>query len=396
MTPVTLSRSLLAPRLAQAAEDLCRTAEDAGWHGPDAYDGLWIDWPRVLVAGRRRRQAIIQLHAKSPVDVRRLYRRSHSLIPKTLAVFASARLRLHDVDGAGRHIEAATRALDELVAERSSGSPGWGYPWPVQTRWSYSPAHNPNIVVTAFSALALHDAGERLGVERYSDRAFEAAEWVRRELFVPAGGYYRYHPESDAVIHNGNLLAARVVSRILGQRDESVHDAVARAVERTLRAQTADGAWPYGEGANLTFVDSFHTAYVLESLASLPGADSRRTNALQRGARYWIDHFFGPAGEARLWPDRRYPEDAHAAGSALTALSHLSRLRLVDPSVAPRVAHRAVSAMIRDGHAVYRRSRWGAWRVHYPRWADSHLALGLANAACALADPNHREDRVAV
>ena len=60
----------LANRLAGAAFDLTETAAGVGFRGPDPYDALWWPWPRPLVAGRRRRQALIQLHARSPIDVR--------------------------------------------------------------------------------------------------------------------------------------------------------------------------------------------------------------------------------------------------------------------------------------------------------------------------------------
>src|SRR5215207_2455506 len=74
----------LASRCIDAAVALTESAARTGFRGPDPFDGLWFQWPEALVGGRRRRQAIMQLHVRSPVDVRRLYRRSHPLIPKAL------------------------------------------------------------------------------------------------------------------------------------------------------------------------------------------------------------------------------------------------------------------------------------------------------------------------
>jgi hypothetical protein len=37
------------------------------------------------------------------------------------------------------------------------------------------------------------------------------------------------------------------------------------------------------------------------------------------------------------------------------------------------------------GHAVHRRYRWGRSTVRYIRWCDAHVALGLVDAAAALA-----------
>ena len=367
--------------LISTAERLCESAEAAGWRGPDAYDGLWWRWPKPLVGGRRRRQVLMQLHARSPIDIRRLYRRRHPLIPKAIAIYGLTRTRLYDLTGDEAQREAAVATLDALDAERSSGTPGWGYLWDVQTRWSFYRAGEPNVVVTAYGAASLAEAGERLGIARYAERARAAAGWVQDELFDSREGFYAYHPGSRAVIHNASLLGARTV-HLHGARADA-GDAVARAVERTLEAQQPDGSFPYGEGPGLEFVDSFHTGYVLDCLNDLVDVDPRVGEAVQRGAGYYVERFFGPHGESRLWPDRAFPEDAHAAGTGLSVLAELRGDGLVPEGLLERVADRVVRHGMRGDHAIYRRYRWGTTRVPYLRWADAHVALGLVDAAGA-------------
>ena len=104
---------------------------------------------------------------------------------------------------------------------------------------------------------------------------------------------------------------------------------------------------------------------------------------MERGAEYYRG-FFDATGRAQLWANRRYPEDAHSAGTALTTLAVLLRRGLVDRELLERVATRVLDAGLADGHAVYRRYRWGHTRVQYLRWSDAHVALGLVDAASAL------------
>jgi hypothetical protein len=159
-------------------------------------------------------------------------------------------------------------------------------------------------------------------------------------------------------------------------------------VERTLVGQRADGSWPYGEGRRLGFVDGFHTGYVLDCLSSLRDVDPRVGEAVRRGASYYVEHFFGQDGSARLWGDREFPVDSHSAGTGLTTLAELVRHGDADRDLLAGVARYAGAAMLRDGHAIFRRYRLGRTSVRYIRWCDSHLALGLANAALVLAgDP---------
>jgi hypothetical protein len=350
----------------------------ADWRGPDAYDGLWWNWPAPIVGGRRRRQAVVQVHARSPWDVRKLYRRRHPLIPKALGIFGSVGLRAHALTGDADARRMAVDALEALARDRAAGERAWGYHWDVQTRWSFYPAGEPNVVVTAFAAGVLLVSGR----DDLLARAREAATWVIDDLWVDGDGYFAYHAGRPVNIHNASMLGAWLVHVALAH-DANARDRVARAVESTLRAQQPDGSWPYGPGRGLAWVDSFHTGYVLTCLDRLRGVHPEVPDAISRGAAYF-ERFFDAHGRARLHADKRYPEDAHSAGTGLTTLAALHRRGLVERATVERVATRVLDKGLRGGHAVNRRYRWGRATVQYLRWADAHVALGLVDAACAL------------
>ena len=379
---VTEPDTVLVQRLRDAAQKIVEMAAEVSWRGPDPYDGLFARWPAPLVAGPRRRQAIVQLHARSPVDIRRLYgRRHHSLVPKAPALLGQAASRLVAAREDNHLRELARDALETLCADTTCGADGWGYPWDTQTRWSHYPGGSPNVVATAFSANALAEAAIILGEPKWRLRAERAAGWVASELFLPGAGYFAYHGHSDRLVHNANLLGAALVHE-LAPEAPGVAEAVSIATARTLDAQRPDGTWPYGEAAGLEWVDGFHTGYVLDSLCRLEGVDQRIPAAIERGSRVYLSDFFDADGRARLWRRRRYPEDSHSAGTGLTVLTRLAERDLVPAETLGRVARYTLTHMVhRNGHAVFRRQRWGATRVFYTRWCDAPVALGLASAA---------------
>jgi hypothetical protein len=364
----------LAARCIDAALVLTESAARADFRGPDPFDALVWPWPAVLVDGRRRRQGLIQLHARAPVDLRRLYRREHPQIAKALGVFGSVGMRAHRLTRDVRARELGARALALLDADRSAGQRAWGYPWDMQTRWSFYPAGTPNVVATTFAAGALLEGGDE-----YEPRAREAAQWALDELWVEPEGYFGYHPGRPVNIHNASLLGAWLV-RAAGV---GAGDRVQRAIERTLDAQRADGSWPYGEGANLGWTDSFHTGYVLICLDRMRDVESRIEEAVARGAAYY-ERFFDATGRALLWATKSYPEDGHSAGTGLTTLSLLHRHGLIGRELVERVARRVLGAVLHRGHAVHRRYRVGRTTVRYLRWCDAHVALGLVDVAAAL------------
>jgi hypothetical protein len=364
----------LASRCIAAALALTEQAARSDFRGPDPFDALYWRWPRVLVGGRRRRQALIQLHSRSAVDLRRVYRREHPQIAKALGVFGSVGMRAHRLTGDARAREVALAALGLLDADRSAGQRGWGYPWDMQTRWSFYPAGTPNVVATAFAAGALLEAGDV-----YAARAHDAAAWALEELWIEPEGYFGYHPGRPVNIHNASLLGAWLV-HVAGVGGD---DRVQRAVERTLAAQRPDGSWPYGEGANLGWSDSFHTGYVVICLDRMRDVDTRLGEAIARGAAAY-ERFFDDVGRAQLWATKPYPEDGHSAGTGLTTLALLHRRGLVARELVERVARRVLHAGLHRGHVVHRRYRRGRTTVRYLRWCDAHVALGLVDAAAAL------------
>lgn len=354
--------------VAAAADALLTTAHAARWRGPDPYDALWqTRLPEVLRGGRRRRQALLQLHARSPVDIRRLHRREHPQIAKALALFGQTAVRL------GRE-DVAVDALGTLHDDRSAGDVAWGYPFDTQTRWSFYRAGSPNVVVTAFSVLALLEGAAALDRPEWRTRAQAAARWIAEALWLPGERAFAYHEGSETVIHNASLLGARAIHAALGDEHG---DRLVAAAQRTLDRQSPDGSWPYGDEPGLEFVDGFHSGYVLDALHDLlplvPGA----AGAIERGTAYYVDHCFGPRGEAWLWPDNPKPEDAHAAGTALSTLTLLGG----HDELLERVARRVTTSTVRNGHAVCR--RWGRVRttVRYIRWCDAHVAAGLSAVA---------------
>jgi hypothetical protein len=392
MAPPALRHDVLADRCLDAALALSESAARADFRGPDPFDGLWWHWPRALVGGRRRRQAVTQVHARSPVDVRRFYRHRHPLIPKALGIFASVEARAQRLTAIREPREVGRRALELLDLDRSAGPRAWGYHWDMQTRWSFYPAGSPNVVVTAFAASGLLEAGALMARDDLIDRARAAARWTFDDLWVEPEGYFAYHHGRPVNIHNASLLGAWLVA-VAGGQDPAARKRVARAVQRTLDAQRPDGSWPYGEGRNLAWTDSFHSGYVLLCLDRLRAVDDRVGDAVARGAAHYRA-FFDASGRARLWAHKPFPEDAHSAGTGLSTLGALVRRGLVERELLERVTRRVLEHGLRGGRAVHRRYRWGPTRVHYLRWCDAHVALGLVDAAAALRGADELAPRV--
>jgi hypothetical protein len=65
-----------------------------------------------------------------------------------------------------------------------------------------------------------------------------------------------------------------------------------------LESQNADGSWCYAMDGRRSFVDHFHTCFVLKALAKIERLTGSRecTDALERGVKYYVENLFDDEG----------------------------------------------------------------------------------------------------
>jgi hypothetical protein len=321
--------------------------------GPDPYDGLLSPFAGVLTKPRLR-QIWVQLNKRGGNYSRKLASIPPVKMAKTLALFAQGHAVISD-------LATANRLVDELL-ERSSGGP-WGYEFDVQTRWAHYRAGTPNIVATTFVLRALDAVG------RISEVSPDVANWVV-DLWDPRG-YFKYTAASDRLIHNGSLLAAESLCRLAGSSS-----LIEKATHTTVAAQEADGSWPYGRGDQLSWKDSFHTVYVIDSLSYLQQHGVDTGDSVQKARTHWTRDFFTKSGLPKYFPNsRKASRDIHNVATCLGALAkyewdseHMGKLK--------RTKDHLLAFQSADG-GFRTRSR----NPVFMRWDQGHAFLALCEVA---------------
>lgn len=344
----------------------------------DPYDGLetrWVSSPEKL--GRLPRLALVHLHKRSPVNLRPLFRIHPARNAYGEGLFASARLlvwKLLDDPAQRAHAEEGLRWLADA---RVSG--GWAYPFDVQTKTFFYPKTTPNIVSTAFAANAFLDAAEATGEQRWADVAVEAADMVSRELWVERDRrhWFAYLPFEDKLIHNANLLGARLCTRAgLLTDDRELVEKASAAVTTTLSFQRDDGSFLYGEEPDVAWVDGHHTGFVVECLHDVRAAFEDVRGPLDRAAGYYARHLFGAEGEPLPAPGKQFPRDAIAGAQGIQTFAKLGDLQL-----AGKIAVWMRRMRMRNGSFSYQHGKLHRKRVPYARWSDAPMVLALATLA---------------
>ncbi|MFX0141333.1 MAG: delta-aminolevulinic acid dehydratase, partial [Candidatus Hodarchaeota archaeon] len=266
--------------------------------------------------------------------------------------------------------------LEKLKSEGYSGY-CWGYNFPWQNRERFLPIYTPTIVNTSFIGHAFLDAHESLGIGQYLDIAKSSCQFIledlRPVLETENELCLSYTPYDEERIYNSNMLGASLLARVYQHtRDERLLSSAKRIVNFVRNAQRPDGSWYYGEARTQTWIDIFHTGFVLEGLFDYmtATADMQILPVIEKGLQFFKNNFFLQDERMKLWHDKNYPIDIHS----VQAIIVLVKLRNIQDSY--HLLKNITSWMIdhmqdKKGYFYFRKERFLYNKISYMRWSQS-------------------------
>jgi hypothetical protein len=396
----------------EALDRVLRRSQELGWAGADPYDALLSPLGRAAIPfGPAARMAFTQLLLRSPA-VRAIVRPPASINPKGLGLFLGAVLRGRGSLGPDRAAAMGKELLGILgaLAVRDGKRAAWGYPFPWQSRFLWAPAGTPNAVVTATIGWHLLDwadharaleSDESMARELAAGAALFLSEKLQHSPVGPRGSAISYTAGDSSRIVNVSMLAARLLARvarapagtmapwITPANASRMGEQTTRLLQFAIAEQREDGTWTYATARRGSWVDSFHTGFVLEALLGLrEWGWTFPDGALLRGFDAY-GAFFDADGGARLYREPESPYDAHSAAQGIvTYAARAAGARVPEPfrvtarEQALRIARFALDRLwIADRAAfAYRIEKGKRNDQDYTRWVQAWMALGLSAA----------------
>jgi hypothetical protein len=118
---------------------------------------------------------------------------------------------------------------------------------------------------------------------------------------------YTPDPEQSVSVVNANAYRAFLLTSAAHDfSDERYWKVAERNLQFVLEAQNEDGSWYYAKDGKRTFIDHFHTCFVMkalvkiESLTGHPGC----TQAIKRGVEYYTANLFDESGLPKPFSSR--------------------------------------------------------------------------------------------
>ena len=366
----------------------CREHDFAGHDPFDALNSR-VFQSTPLSKSRSARLAWTQLVKRSPADLRKLASVPEQRNAKGLALFALAQLARHRAQQTPESENQTRSILSELLSMKAHGYSGaaWGYNFDWQSRNFFAPRNTATIVPTAFAARAFLEAARDLNDAQFLSVARSVCDFILEDLSRSYESQdevcFSYSTHSKTKIYNASLLAAEVLAGVgIAMGENELTDAAVRAARYVVNRQQADGSWLYGEEPAQSWIDNFHTAFILFSLKRVIDGASLGEEfqaALKRGYDYWQKSFFLADGWPKYYHDDPYPADAHAGASAIVTFLELADLTENSIELAQRVAGWTIKNL-RDerGFFYYQKRRFYTVKKPYMRWSQAWMLYALA------------------
>lgn len=378
-------------------DELFAYCEAENFAGYDPFDGLnsriFQDSPLKYFAVSRL--AWLQMVKRSARNLRPLLKIDKGVNSKGIALFALAELARFRKTKEEKHARNAGNLLETLLSLKirlskpaAQNRLAFGYNFDWQSRAFFAPLGTPTIVPTAFAAQAFLEGYELFAEKEYLEAIKAICRFIVEDLNRPfesaAEICFSYTPLDKSVIFNASLLAGECLANVgkLTNNKEYL-DLAAQTARFVIRRQREDGAWAYGSKRRHTWVDNFHTAYILLSLYRLGNLigelkiDADPT--IRNGLNYWLENFFLPDGTPKYYDKETFPVDIHSASAAIVGLSELKDLDERCLPLAEKVAAWTIENM-RDekGFFYYQKRQNRIVRTPFIRWSQGWTAFALA------------------
>lgn len=387
--------SITRKTIENALDRLEAWVENHNYLAYEPSDGLTSPLRRFTFGNLFAERILQQVGRQSPINLRPILGIRPLESTKGRGYMAWGYLDRYALGKAEQYKTKAFDCLDWLDTNRSPGFEhhSWGNHYPSSSRSGRIAAHEPLLVWTSLIGQAFLSAYREFQNSHHLDIIESISNWILSLPFesTDSGICLSYIPGRQSSIHNSNMLGAGFLAqaskclKISGRMREVADAAMAYSCIR----QRADGSWLYGESAILHWVDSFHTAYNLDSLKryiEATGNTSYNDN-LSRGFSYFKSHFFGSNGTPKYYHDRTYPIDIQCASQAIETLTFFSDHDPDALNLACKVAEWTIRHMQdATGYFCYRVYPLGVTaRIPMMHWGQATAYRAMAQLATRLA-----------
>lgn len=214
---------------------------------------------------------------------------------------------LFEATGEERYYTRALHFLDVLERTRCAGWEDycWGYPFHWETLYGTMYSGTPLITTVPYVFEAFqqvyqidHKLKWRQVLRSVAQHVLRDYKDIRTSARASCCSYSPSSPPAQMVV-NANAYRAWCLTNAAVEFSDTNYERVAeRNLNFVLEAQNPDGSWFYALDGKRSFVDHFHTCFVMKALAKIEILTGNKdcSEAIERGVEYYVRNLFDQDG----------------------------------------------------------------------------------------------------
>jgi len=365
-------------------DKLLAKLEADNFKGWDVFDGLnsRLFQNSPFYKSRLFRLLWIQFFKRSPLNFRKLAAVPMGYNAKGLALFIQGLLNLYKLENDDKFLKQAYKLADIIISQKAKDRDyfcvGYNFFW--EARAFSVPAFTPNIIVSSFVGQAFLDLYDIDRNEQWLKDAKEIGYFIEKELILYDSGEkicFGYIPEKSAVVHNANLMGARLFARLFSYTNNKKYKNFSiKSVRFSTKAQRDDGAWVYGERDHHQWIDNFHTGFNLIALSDVQKYLNTKQwqNTINIGLDYHLRNHFLSDMTPKFYDNKLYPIEIHNFAQGIDTL-----LTFRYQKKAQKLLKRCIELMWdeKEGYFDYQKTRLYKNKINYIRWSQAWMFYAL-------------------
>ncbi|OYU92889.1 MAG: hypothetical protein CFE21_22535 [Bacteroidetes bacterium B1(2017)] len=364
--------------------------EDKEYSSYDVYDGLNNPLITKYIKNLLLRRVIIQINAKSPINLRGTLGISPIIHTKTISDMLSVYSKLFLEYKEPEYLEKAEKMFNLLLqrATKTQIGKSWGLNFPYTSRFVNSGSETPNLYNTINSANAIIDYYTITSDLKLKTYIIEIFKFIFDFLGVinesEEVSWIRYYPKQESTpVANVNAMAAALFVRANSIFKEEIvnEDLIQKLINFIVKYQNPDGSWYYSTLKNGKWIDGFHTGFILESLVQINSLSSKYNidKVLLKGASFYINNLITKEGVPKYFNNKLYPIESQNCAQALLTLSLLNQtIGMKDKSLLDKTFNSILSNLYdQRGYFYHTKNSIFTNKHYYARWSQTPMIISI-------------------
>ncbi len=354
--------------------------------GYDPFDGLMspIFILTFLKNNKIIRFGFQQVFRRIPINIRPLLGIKKGLNPVTLGLAVQAYsylIQMYEVkkNFYQKQIDYCLTKLEVFKSKSYSGA-CWGYDFDWEGRYANIPAHSPTVVATGIISNSLFEYHKYSNDIRAKELIVSAAQFVLNDLNRTYEGdsfCLSYSPNDKQLVFNASMKGARLLSQVYSLTNDTKYvNEAERIIRFVINNQNKDGSWYYSKGDARSWVDNFHTAYILDALDEFVNLSGKNEydGYLKKGKEFYLQNLFTEKGYPKYYSNSFYPIDSTEVAQSILTLTKFNNIDKAN--LVAEFAFRELYS--NNGYFYYQKHKSYTNKISYMRWSNAWMFAALS------------------